>query len=119
MTNKAPQELENLAVVPTNRRNIGWNAKAFGDALGINDRQAFHQLERGHVRADVAQKVGGKWCIDLDKLKSLDISELFVKPTPKSPKPQAAKRHRSRKVALKPRRQRKDESALAARVAAE
>jgi len=36
-----------------------WGAKAIGEVIGRNPRQAFHLLTNGHIKS--ARQVGGRW----------------------------------------------------------
>jgi hypothetical protein len=36
-----------------------WGAKAIGEVIGRNPRQAFHLLTSGHIKS--ARQVGGRW----------------------------------------------------------
>jgi hypothetical protein len=46
--------------------NVIWGAKAIGEMIGVNTRQAFHLLETGKIPA---RKVGDKWAAEENQLR--------------------------------------------------
>ena len=39
--------------------DVVWGARAIGQILGLNERQAYHRLEQGHIAC--ARKFGNTW----------------------------------------------------------
>ncbi len=58
---------------------ILWGAKEIGEEIGLSERQTFHMLERGHIRA--ARKIGGKWASERSKLHKDVLAGMFDAPT--------------------------------------
>ena len=45
---------------PNEKLDLLWGASSIAKALGVSERQAFYQLERGYLPA---RKIGVKWVV--------------------------------------------------------
>jgi hypothetical protein len=60
-------------VETTDTDDVVWGAKAIGQVIGLNERQAYHRLGSGHISC--ARKFGNTWAASKRALQRLFAHE--------------------------------------------